>query len=98
MQFEPLEAPDPSLGAQIDSFGPGRFLQDIQDRGLAFRHAKRSYLQREPTVVLIDDQTREAVSFAEDEPAGSAGAAQPQDLRAQPNRRLDSATEELVVE
>src|SRR5690606_11348717 len=71
--------------------------QQLRKQLTPLSQAQRCELNREPTIIAIDHQAREAVRLAEDQPAGLTGPHQTQML-AKSNRGIDAIGEERSID
>ena len=83
------------LGAQDHSQGTGGFRQEAQDEFAALEECQAGALDRQPAVVAINRQAREAVAFTRNQTIGGQIAAERQGLlrivplpRSRPTRTL----------
>lgn len=78
MQFKALQLADAALSTEINPFRRKKLCQQVCKQLTPYRRTQCRELNHQPTIVPVDGATREAVRFAEREPAALAGATEPE--------------------
>jgi hypothetical protein len=98
LQLQALELADAALGAEEDAFGTRQLNEQLGQHLATLGNSQSGELNDEPTIVAIGRAAREAIAFAEDEPARFAWSIEPEDVPPQMNGAGQALAEKVSIE